>query len=265
MKKINHVGIFTIVAFLMAWLFITDAACGIAKDKKTVKVRVTDYAPLFMKDANRNWTGMEVELVKAVVEDAGLKCEFVEMSWVRAILEIENGGIDLLANASKTKEREEFMHFVGPERYTEMVMVVKDSNKGVVIKNLDDLAKIAAQKNTKFGIQYGVFYSNAFTEKMKDPKFAANFEEASTMETNVSKIKEELVFGFFEDKIYLKHLIKTNPQCKGLAIGTFSFGKDPLYFGISKKTDPAVVKAIKASFDKLKSNGTLDKIIKKYS
>jgi ABC-type amino acid transport substrate-binding protein len=157
------------------------------------------------------------------------------------------------------------MHFVGPERYTEMVMVLMDSNKDVVINNLDDLVKIATEKNTKFGIQYDVFYSNAFTERMKDPKFAANFEKAGTMETNVKKIKNKWIFGFFEDKIYLKYLIKTDPQCKGLTIGTFSFGKDPLYFGISKKTDPAVVKAIKASFDKLKSNGTLDRIIKKYS
>ncbi len=68
------------------------------KDKGTLTVGVTDFAPMDYKDDNGDWIGFDADLAKKVGESLGVDVEFVEIDWDSKILELENKSIDVVWN-----------------------------------------------------------------------------------------------------------------------------------------------------------------------
>ncbi len=85
-----------------------------------IKLRVIEFPPFYYQDENGQWTGLEVELAEALLKEAGLKPEYVPLPWSRALKSMEVGEAELMMNLVKTPEREEYMHFIGPERTSRM-------------------------------------------------------------------------------------------------------------------------------------------------
>jgi polar amino acid transport system substrate-binding protein len=69
------------------------------KDKGTLIVGVTDFAPMdYKEDGADEWVGFDADLAKKVGEDLGVKVEFVEIDWDSKILELGNKSIDVVWN-----------------------------------------------------------------------------------------------------------------------------------------------------------------------
>ena len=68
------------------------------KDKGTLIVGITDFAPMDYKDDNGNWIGFDADMAKKVAESLGVNVEFVEIDWDNKILELENKSIDVVWN-----------------------------------------------------------------------------------------------------------------------------------------------------------------------
>lgn len=69
------------------------------KDKGTLVVGVTDFAPMdYKEDGADEWVGFDADLAKKVGEDLGVKVEFVEIDWDSKILELGNKSIDVVWN-----------------------------------------------------------------------------------------------------------------------------------------------------------------------
>lgn len=226
-----------------------------------VKFRVTDYAPASYKGADRQWTGIDVEIAKAVVEKAGFTIEFTELPFARGIKEVEDGSIQMMANLSKTDERSKFLTWIGPERTTKMGLVVKAGNEQWTIKNLDALFALCAEKKTHFGIQSDVFYSKEFNDRLADPAFSGCFEVVADSELNPDKVLKDRILGFFEETNNMRYQIATSPRYKGLALHSFILNSEDVYIGVSLKgASPEMAAKLQAAFDELQKDGTLDKI-----
>ncbi len=99
-----------IVAAVMTLVMtLSMTACGAAgkgadsdvayiKDKGTLIVGITDFAPMDYKDDNGNWIGFDADLAAAVAADLGVKVEFIEIDWDNKILELDNKSIDVVWN-----------------------------------------------------------------------------------------------------------------------------------------------------------------------
>lgn len=68
------------------------------KDKGTMIVGITDFAPMDYLDENGDWTGFDAELARMVGEELGLKVEFMEIEWDNKVLELNSGAIDCVWN-----------------------------------------------------------------------------------------------------------------------------------------------------------------------
>jgi polar amino acid transport system substrate-binding protein len=69
------------------------------KDKGTLIVGVTDFAPMdYKEDGTDEWVGFDADLAKKVGEDLGVKVKFVEIDWDSKILELGNKSIDVVWN-----------------------------------------------------------------------------------------------------------------------------------------------------------------------
>lgn len=68
------------------------------KDKGTLIVGITDFAPMDYKDDNGNWIGFDADMAAKVAQSLGVEVQFVEIDWDNKILELENKSIDVVWN-----------------------------------------------------------------------------------------------------------------------------------------------------------------------
>ncbi|MCI5596605.1 MAG: transporter substrate-binding domain-containing protein [Lachnospiraceae bacterium] len=68
------------------------------KDKGTLVVGITDFAPMDYKDDNGEWIGFDADMAKAFAESLGVDVEFVEIDWDNKALELEGKTIDCVWN-----------------------------------------------------------------------------------------------------------------------------------------------------------------------
>ncbi len=228
--------------------------------ESTIIVRVADYPPQYYKDTTGRWTGIDVELARALVVEAGFTPEFIEVPWGRALEEMKNGRLHLMTTLSKTPERATFMHWIGPERMSEMVLVVKQANKNLPIATLDSLIAIAEERSLKIGMQHNVYYGEVFAGRLMEDAFAIHFESVATSALNPRKTRAGRILGFFEDKITMQYQIKHNREYAGLATHHFTLNEEPVFFGVSRSVPAPTLNRLKEAFDRLERSGELDQI-----
>lgn len=68
------------------------------KEKGTLVVGITDFAPMDYKDDNGEWVGFDADLAKSFGESLGVAVEFVEIEWENKIMELDGKTIDCVWN-----------------------------------------------------------------------------------------------------------------------------------------------------------------------
>ena len=68
------------------------------KEKGTLVVGITDFAPMDYKDENGEWIGFDADMAKGFAEKLGVAVEFVEIDWDNKILELDGKTIDCVWN-----------------------------------------------------------------------------------------------------------------------------------------------------------------------
>ena len=96
-----------ILSVLMAaTMVLSFVACGSSsesdvayiKDKGTLIVGITDFAPMDYTDDNGEWIGFDADMARKVADSLGVDVEFVEIDWDNKILELQNKSIDVVWN-----------------------------------------------------------------------------------------------------------------------------------------------------------------------
>ena len=123
-----------IVASILLTTMLGLTACGskasesdldFIKDKGTLIVGITDFAPMDYKDDSGNWIGFDADLAKKVGESLGVDVEFVEIDWDNKILELNNKSIDVVWNGmTLTDEVKNSMECTKPYLNNAQVVVV---------------------------------------------------------------------------------------------------------------------------------------------
>lgn len=104
-------------ALLMAMMMVFSlAACGgsdakdegsteaaqtdmeYVKEKGTLVVGITDFAPMDYKDDAGEWIGFDADMAKGFAESLGVDVEFVEIDWDNKVLELDGKSVDCIWN-----------------------------------------------------------------------------------------------------------------------------------------------------------------------
>ena len=107
-----------VIALLMAMtMMFSFTACGSSdadtsaqtdmeyvKEKGTLVVGITDFAPMDYKDESGNWIGFDADMANAFAESLGVKAEFVEIEWGNKIMELDGKTIDCVWNGMTLTE-----------------------------------------------------------------------------------------------------------------------------------------------------------------
>lgn len=76
----------------------SDSDLAYVKDKGTLVVGITDFAPMDYKDDNGDWIGFDADMAGAFAKSLGVDVEFVEIDWDNKIMELDGKTIDCVWN-----------------------------------------------------------------------------------------------------------------------------------------------------------------------
>ncbi len=261
MKKI-----LAVVAIAMFGIIFPDIN-PLHAESKIIKVRVSDLPNYSYRDARGIWTGLEVELARALITEAGYRPEFFPQPWGRGLESIRNGDIHIIPGCAITEDRKAFMLWIGPMYRIVVGLIVKKGTESMPIASLDDMLTVAKKQGKKYGYIRDTFWSKAFNDRLKnDPEFASCFETISQQDLNVRKTIEGRILGFVAEKQLFEYRIQNDAVYSGLASHTFILDSRPTYFGISKKgVDPQTLNNLYAAYEKLTLDGTIKKIRAKWN
>ena len=68
------------------------------KEKGTLVVGITDFAPMDYKNEDGEWIGFDADMAKFFAGELGVEVEFVEIDWDNKILELDAKSIDCVWN-----------------------------------------------------------------------------------------------------------------------------------------------------------------------
>lgn len=220
------------------------------------------WAPYQYLDNQKRLTGLDIELIEAIVKKMNYTIKFKERPWARQLDEIKNGYIDLISGASKTTERENFAYFSAPYRKESAVLYILKNNSARFknIKKLEDIMN----SSFKLGVVREYYYGEDYKKLIKNSQFKRQVQEVHEDIMNYKKLLGRRIDGFLADPVATAAgLRKVNMLDK--VTGLFIVYSDDIYVMFSKKkSSQKVVNDFNTSLELIKNDGTYDKIMNKY-
>lgn len=210
------------------------------------------YPPFDFQDKNNKYTGIDLELLKAIAKREGFTYTLKPMAFNAAAQSVASSQADgIIAGMSITDEREKVYDFGTPYYQTGVVWVVK---KGSDIKSLSDLkGKTVALKTGTAGADYAKSLESKYGFKIK------YFNDSDTMYNDVVNGNSAAAF---EDKPVIAYAIKNG---LGLEIPKQELGNAGWYgFAVKKGDNAALLDAFNEGLAALKNDGTYDKIVNEF-
>ncbi len=246
---------------IVALVFVL-AACGnnssnnkdnqsSSKDKDTLRV-VTEvtYAPFSYHNKNQQLKGYESEVCNGVAKEENLKLKFNETSWDSMFAGLDAGRFDVIANqVGVNKDREKKYKFSEPYTYSSAVLVVRENEKDITSFN-DVKGKKLAQ----------TFTSN-YGQLAKDK--GADITKVDGFNQSMDLLLSKRVDGTFNDSLSYLDYRKQKPNAKIKAIKGHA-EQNKSAFAFSKKVDEKTIEKFNKGLEKIRDNGELAKIGKKW-
>ncbi|MGY3804002.1 substrate-binding periplasmic protein [Pigmentibacter ruber] len=205
--------------------------------------------------------GIAVEIVKKVCELANLNCSLQFLPWLRCEYLIENGKAFAAFPYAYSDERKEKYFYSEPIFFADpYIFIYKDKIKISSEISLNEIKKL----DLTIGILRGSFYSEYFQNlKIK-------FEESSDYSSLLKKLLNNRIDAIVEGIIVLKSEIKSLKlpnldRIKSIRISDFKNTGNMLIVSKKYPNNQEILEKMNSAIKKLKNNGTIDKIIKKYN
>lgn len=214
-----------------------------------------NYPPFSEKGADGKWVGWEVEIQQALCAAMKEKCEIVEVAWDGIIPALTAKKIDaIIASMSITDERKQTIAF--SDKYYNTPAVIVAPKKSAITDKADTL------KGKIVGVQVSTIHAN-YAEKYYGGATIKSYPNFDDHNQDLVAGRVDAVVGdslAFQD--FLKSAAGACCEVKGELNDLAIFGPG-VGVGI-RKDDKALLDKFNAAIKQIRSDGTFDKISKKY-
>lgn len=222
--------------------------------KKLVVGTNATFPPFEMQEGN-DFTGFDMDLIRAIGEVQGYEVEIKHMDFKALVPSVQSGKIDAaIAGMSITPERLESVDFT--ESYFDAGLIIAVQKDNQDIQNTDNLKgkKLAAQNGT-IGAAYcdEVKKADASTEVRIFDDIGAAFME----------LEKGGVDAVVNDHPVTAYYLKTATDTNAKMVGDI-FSADDQYGIAVKKGNTDLLNTLNEGLAKLKENGTYDEIYSKW-
>lgn len=219
------------------------------KDKGTMVIGITDYAPMNYKDEADEWTGFDTEFAELVCKELGVKAEFFVLSdWDQKVNELNSKAIDVVWNGMTiTDELKKSMSISDPYVINAQVIVTKAENAEKYV----DLESI---KDATIAVETGSAGAACVADCANVTEVAAQSDallEVKSGAADVCVIDITMADAMTGEGTSYETLTKTGSLTEE-------------EYGIGCRLDSDTCTEINKIMDKFMADGTLDALAKKY-
>jgi polar amino acid transport system substrate-binding protein len=239
------------------------AQCCLAQDHACVKtVRWFDDAPYSFRGADGGAHGLNVDIARMALKQLGCEANFVEMPWARALVELEQGRLDILPGALRKPEREVFAYFSRPiNRSPNVLFMGRSAAEKYRIKQLSDLIGT----NFRLGAQIDVSYGPSYDTLMKNPEFKSHVSPLTMRRSAWKMIERDRIDGLIADEVTGLLELQQLGLSDSISRTRVVVSGDPALFAFSKKSvNPDFVTAFNAAFTAMVADGRYKELAQRY-
>jgi polar amino acid transport system substrate-binding protein len=217
-----------------------------------VQLLTEEYPPVtFIKDGRPS--GFVTDMVREIAARQGIPDNIRLTSWKNAYDVALLHPKVLLFSAERTPERESLFHWVGPVGRNSAILYAKKGS-GIRINSLEDAKTLAAIATT----------TNWFTEQHLKREGFRNLLSSPDPRANVRQLMNgEAQLSVFTD-ITIPEIVSQAGYSMDDLEPVFTVGQTYFYIAASKDTPASVVEAWQSSLDRLKADGTFERIYRTY-
>ena len=230
----------------------TEAGQKATPKKKKYKISSdSSFAPFVFQNDQSKYTGIDMELIKAIAKDQGFTLEISNPGFDAAVSDVQNGNADgMIAGMTVTDARKATFDFSDPYYTTNSILAVQESSK---ISSYEDL------KGKTVGVKNGTA-SQTFLEENKS-KYGYKIKTFSDGASMYDSLNSGSVAAIMDDEPVIKYAIKQGRKFKTPIEGTPS---GQLAFAVKKGENPELIEMFNNGLANLKKSGQYQKILDKY-
>ncbi len=250
-KRILAVLLSSVMAMSLAACGSNASSSDVAyiKNKGTLVVGITDFAPMDYKDDAGNWIGFDADMAKKVAESLGVEVKFVEIDWDNKILELNNKSIDVVWNGmTLTDEVTSSMECTNPYLNNAQVVVVPAADAA----NYQDAASLS-------GLSFAVESGSAGEQAAKDNGF--DYTSLTSQADAVMEVDAGTSNACIIDLLMAGAMIGEGTSYSSLT-HTVELTKEEYGIGCRKGSDLAAY--INEQFSAYSKDGSMQEIAKTY-
>lgn len=192
-----------------------------------------DFPPHLIQVNEQHWQGQTVELLQALAAKAQCQIKFVSSPWLRSLVQLKNGELDVISHLYKNSEREKDYYFLGPHHLEGIWLIGKPEQfKGV--HQLTDT--LALNPKPRIAVLNGAYYGETFARTQRDANFAAQLVPISSIQDKLALLNAGRVDAILEDSSVLQYWQHHKAKNAALYQPIVLVYQAPVYFGFSKKT-----------------------------
>lgn len=211
----------------------------------------SSFAPFVFQDDRNQYTGIDMELIKAIAKDQGFTVEVTNPGFDAAINSVQTGQADgIIAGMSVTDARKKTFDYSDPYYTANSILAVKDSSN---IKSYEEL------KGKTVGVKTGTA-SQTFLEENKS-KYGYSIKTFSDAASMYDSLNTGSVAAVMDDEPVVKYAIKQGKKLKTPIEGTPS---GQVAFAVKKGSNPELIEMFNNGLANLKESGKYQEILDKY-
>ncbi|MFC5354372.1 substrate-binding periplasmic protein [Azospirillum himalayense] len=239
----------TVAGLLAAALILALFLASAPARAENWTVASEDYFPPYNFTERGKRTGMDTEIVDAMLKDIGVYPVHRPMAWPEVVRAHDENEVDVAFQFFTSPRRLERGHLIGPYRVGATVLMVR-SNAEIDYTRIDDL------QGLRIGVVDGFEYTPEFD---KSPLF-----EKVRSSSNVVSFRRLLlgrVDAIAGDLQVLRYLAESEGRTNSVKILPKPLAMVPRYISVPKlRADKA--ERLQAAYEKLKRDGSIDAIVR---
>ena len=211
----------------------------------------SSFAPFVFQNSSNQYTGIDMDLIKAIAEDQGFEIEITNPGFDAAINAVQSGQADgMIAGMSVTDARKETFDFSDSYYTANTILGIKESS---TISSYEDL------KGKTVGVKNGTASQTFLTENQSKYGYKIKtFADGSSMYDSLNTGSIDAVM---DDEPVLKYSISQGQKLKTPIEGT-PIGETA--FAVKKGSNPELIEMFNNGLANLKASGEFQKILDKY-
>ena len=250
-----------VLCLVMAMLMLTACltACGktddaktdmeYVKEKGTLIVGITDFAPMDYQDEDGNWIGFDADLAKAFAAKLGVEVKFQIIDWDNKAFELDGKAIDVVWNGMTITDKvKAAMDCSNPYCNNQQIVIVK---KDVA----DQYQTKESVKNLKFAVEDG----SAGQEQVE--ALGAQFTPVGDQATALAEVKAGTADAAVIDSLMAGAMVG---EGTGFADLMYTVGLNDEQYGVGFRKGSDLVAELNQFFKDYYASGDMMKLAQKY-